>query len=698
MDGDDNERPLEGGVRRRHSSHHEDEDIGRQEQGQGHSTIPGISGSLAATGSSSQAIMSPSGAIHNGGRSLSLASDHTPRAVRFSTDVERDMSSGSRGGLGQAQLDGSSDSHGQNQGMCHSPPTLPTNTMAAQHAPGHSIPSQGTVQPPSGISPSSPRPSLRTSPISLQSRNRGYSLRSALFQRNIREQAESSGSIIELQEAGPSSHVPFGQASTEQTSSKKSGDTTVTVAPVYDGKFYDLPTNPPKGVRGVAALPHYETWIRERAHKTRFIRSVSETYRQLRKVVLRISEIPPSQNGRHIDLDASRKTSLMDERTGKSYVSNTIRSSRYTAWNFLPRQLFAQFSKLANFYFLCVSILQMIPGLSTTGTYTTIAPLLFFVSLSMAKEGYDDLRRYRLDKAENNRDAAVLHAYRPVSGGKSKEDTSSPSTGPIHWATTKWKDLQVGDIVRLNRDEAAPADLVFLHSDGANNIAYIETMALDGETNLKSKQTASSLSRSCQGPDGVAGCKAHFVVEDPNLDLYNFEGKVTVGTDTAPLTNAEIVYRGSVLRNTPRAVGMVIYTGEECKIRMNANKNPRIKAPALQAVVNRIVVVIVTFVVVLAVFNTVAYKIWARHKEHKAWYLARAGVAFGPVFMSFIIMLNTMIPLSLYVSLEIIKLAQMFLLNDIDMYDEVSDTPFEARTSTINEELGQIRYAILDRY
>lgn len=201
-------------------------------------------------------------------------------------------------------------------------------------------------------------------------------------------------------------------------------------------------------------------------------------------------------------------------------------------------------------------------------------------------------------------------------------------------------------------------------------------------------------------PEDISNCNAHFVVEDPNLDLYNFEGKVTtpgVAHQTAPLTNNEIVYRGSVLRNTPEAIGMVIYSGEECKIRMNANKNPRIKAPALQSVVNKVVCVIVVFVIALAIFNTAAYQVWRKSTEKNAWYLTNAGVAFFPILTSFIIMFNTMIPLSLYVSMEIVKLAQMFLLNDVDMYDEVSNTPFEARTSTINEELGQISYIFSDK-
>ena len=227
---------------------------------------------------------------------------------------------------------------------------------------------------------------------------------------------------------------------------------------------------------------------------------------------------------------------------------------------------------------------------------------------------------------------------------------------------------------------------------GTEGVAYVETMALDGETNLKPKQPSPLLVKECKTPEDVAKCQAQVVAEDPNLDLYNFEGRVTIGEDTLPLTNSEIIYRGSVLRNTSEAMGLVMYTGEECKIRMNANKNPRFKAPALQFAVNRVVVISVIFVIALAIFNTVAYQIWNRTTEDKSWYLTNAGVAFFPILASFIILFNTMIPLSLYVSLEIVKVCQMFLMNDIEMYDEVSNTPMEARTSTINEELGQVKY------
>ncbi|KAL8768896.1 MAG: hypothetical protein Q9209_004950 [Squamulea sp. 1 TL-2023] len=512
--------------------------------------------------------------------------------------------------------------------------------------------------------------------LSPRTRDRGFSLRRSMLTRIIYGESESSNSYV------------------DPGSSKKSS-TTITVSPIVQEADQDMAfSRPLKSSTGLSSLPHYETWLRSRVAKSSLLSSLRLVYREAHKTILRIQELPPTKDGRHISINMSVKKGLIDERTNREYIDNTIRSCKYTAWNFLPRQLYAQFSKLANFYFLCVSILQMIPGLSTTGTYTTIIPLSFFVMLSMAKEGYDDLRRFKLDKVENNSSTAVLRMHDSPSNVRDKISNSIPSVQSARrWETVQWKDVRVGDVVKLVRDEAAPADLVVLHANGMNGVAYVETMALDGETNLKSKAALPSVAEACSTIEKLSHCEACYVVEDPNLDLYKFEGRVNAGQEQLPLTNNEIIYRGSIIRNTPQVLAMVIYTGEECKIRMNATKNPRIKAPALQTAVNKVVVVTVLFVLALAIFNTVAYQIWRETKEEKSWYLVNASVGFFPILASFIILFNTMIPLSLYVSLEIVKLFQMILMNDIEMYDEESDTPMEARTSTINEELGQIRYS-----
>jgi phospholipid-translocating ATPase len=178
--------------------------------------------------------------------------------------------------------------------------------------------------------------------------------------------------------------------------------------------------------------------------------------------------------------------------------------------------------------------------------------------VSISKEGYDDYRRYKLDKKENNRDTQVLRA---------RESTDDHQT-ILDWSTTKWQNIRVGDIVKLERDDDVPADLLLLHSEGDHGIAYVETMALDGETNLKSKQALPIIAKQCDTLENLATFRAEIVVEDPNLDLYNFEGKVIVGDETRPLTNNQVIYRGSVLRNTPSMLGMVIFSGEESKIRM----------------------------------------------------------------------------------------------------------------------------------
>jgi phospholipid-translocating ATPase len=684
------------GMRRRQSTvHSEDDDTAPNAPTIG---LDGQTGKASADSNDAPAAQSssntPSASVESSIplSSPSLTVDAPPR-VRFSSDVERQPPAASS--ASPALHERPPRSAGSTHSVLKNRPTTAELSLDTDNAaPKPTVLGGGLVRsPPPVTSPPTltRRITSPTSPTSPTGRGRGYSLRSALFRRNISETAESPSTVIELQEtAGASTEPPPGRPLSIETG-KSDADTSITIAPAGDSRSSEA-SKSTKGLQGISALPHYESWILSRARRNGVVRAASAAYQRSRKIILRIQEIPPSKDGRHIDLDASRKKDLIDERTGKVYCGNTIRSTRFTPWNFLPRQLFAQFSKLANFYFLCVSILQMIPGLSTTGQYTTFAPLMFFVSISMAKEGIDDLRRHKLDKAENIRDAKVLHAYRPTKAGSPDTTaTEAPEVAPIHWAPIKWRDVKVGDVVKLERNDAAPADLVLLRSSGPNGIAYVETMALDGETNLKSKQATSSISKACVTEENVAACRAHFVVEDPNLDLYNFEGKVTVDGKTSPLTNNEIIYRGSILRNTPDAIGMVIYSGEECKIRMNANKHPRIKAPSLQSIVNRIVIFIVIFVIALAIFNTVAYQIWDSN-ENKSWYLTNAGVAFFPILTSFIIMFNTMIPLSLYVSLEIIKLAQMYFFNDIDMYDPVSDTPCEARTSTINEELGQIRY------
>ncbi|KAK5781085.1 aminophospholipid-translocating P4-type ATPase DNF3 PWA37_002008 [Arxiozyma heterogenica] len=463
-----------------------------------------------------------------------------------------------------------------------------------------------------------------------------------------------------------------------------------------------------------------------------------------------------SKDGRHIPITLDHTLAeyrqytngksdvLIDERTNKPYCNNCITSSRYTIYSFLPKQLYAQFSKVANIYFFVIAILQMIPGWSTTGTYTTIIPLLVFMGISMAREAWNDFRRHQLDNEENARTVNILIKDPTLSkelesqqnqqhndiednhdkmysrnSYELKRNDDKYSVKPhflnvnllaskynTHIIETKWKDLKVGDFVVLKQDDWVPADLLLLKSDGTNNEVYVETMALDGETNLKNRQPHMELTKLTSSESNLSNINAKVTVEDPNSDLYNFEGNLEVDATKYntfkkyPIGPDNVIYRGSIIRNTPTMIGMVIFTGEETKIRMNAIKNPRTKAPKLQRSINMIIAFMV-FVVACVSFFSYLGNVLAKRGSldgNRAWYLFRQDAGTAATIMSFIIMFNTMIPLSLYVTMEIIKVFQSKLMEwDIDMYHEETDTPCESRTATILEELGQVSYIFSDK-
>lgn len=463
--------------------------------------------------------------------------------------------------------------------------------------------------------------------------------------------------------------------------------------------------------------------------------------------------LPPTENGRIIPITLAKNINevyesnfcnhqniLLDERRdGEPYCSNSITSSKYTIYSFLPKQLKAQFSKIANCYFLVVAIMQMIPSWSTTGQYTTIIPLMIFVSISIAREGVDDWRRHLHDKEENNKSCLLIEQDESISHydahsintiltetmdfensnldvNHQSADGSTTSLGSdlthsshdveclrrfnLKETKSKWKDIKVGNIIKIREDEWIPADVLVLSACNENeaDVAYIETMALDGETNLKSKFAPQDLNQLISKASGLRNINELVTVEDPNTDLYNFEGLLNIKDESIPLGNDNIIYRGSILRNTKSILGLVVFTGEETKIRMNNVKNPRTKAPKLQKNINYIVIFMVFVVVLLSAFSTMAEKIKYKQNKNKAWYLYGQDVGTAPTLMGFIIMYNTLIPLSLYVTMEIIKVAQLLLLQaDIDMYHEKSNTPADAKTATILEELGQVSYIFSDK-
>lgn len=160
-------------------------------------------------------------------------------------------------------------------------------------------------------------------------------------------------------------------------------------------------------------------------------------------------------------------------RKRRDIKSNVVRTSRYTWFTFLPFNLFEQFTKkLSNVYFLVIMFMQMIPMISISNGQPAMAPpLAFVVILSMIKDAYEDYKRHKEDHGENSAKASVY----------------SPSQKLF--TTMEWKDIRIGDIVRVAEKEFFPSDLVIISSSEPEGGFYVETKNLDGETNLKLKGT-----------------------------------------------------------------------------------------------------------------------------------------------------------------------------------------------------------------
>ena len=137
----------------------------------------------------------------------------------------------------------------------------------------------------------------------------------------------------------------------------------------------------------------------------------------------------------------------------------------------------------------------------------------------------------------------------------------------------KWMCLQVGDIVRVEKDEFFPADLILLSSSYEEAICYVETMNLDGETNLKLKQAMDATSKLHEDSD-FQNFKAVIKSEDPNANLYSYIGSLQLEEQQYPLTPQQLLLRESKLRNTDFIYGVVIFTGHDTKVMQNSTAPP----------------------------------------------------------------------------------------------------------------------------
>ncbi|KPP80194.1 putative phospholipid-transporting ATPase IC [Scleropages formosus] len=364
------------------------------------------------------------------------------------------------------------------------------------------------------------------------------------------------------------------------------------------------------------------------------------------------------------------------------YAGNAIKTYKYNFFTFLPLNLFEQFKRAANIYFLVLLILQIIPQISTLPWYTTLVPLVIVLAITAIKDLVDDLARHRMDKEVNNRKCDVLL------DGRFKE--------------SKWMDIHVGDVVRLKKNDFVPADIVLLSSSNPNSLCYVETAELDGETNLKFKMGLKVTDEHLQEEQQIANFDAMIECEEPNNRLDKFTGVMKWNNEAFPLDLDNMLLRGCKIRNTEVLHGLVIFAGADTKIMRNGGKT-RFKRTKIDELMNYMVYSIFVLLILVSAGLAIGNTFWYDQIGSNAWYLYD-GKQYNSSYRGFlsfwgyIIVLNTMVPISLYVSVEVIRLGQSKFINwDLQMYYPEKDTAAKARTTTLNEQLGQIEYIFSDK-
>nr|XP_020665210.1 probable phospholipid-transporting ATPase VA isoform X2 [Pogona vitticeps] len=370
-------------------------------------------------------------------------------------------------------------------------------------------------------------------------------------------------------------------------------------------------------------------------------------------------------------------------------ASNRLKTTKYTAVSFFPKNLFEQFHRLANVYFVFIALLNFVPALNAFQPELALAPVLFILAVTAVKDLWEDYSRYRSDQEINHMECLVYN----------RDERK--------YTTRFWKEVKVGDFIQLRCNEIIPADILVLSSSDPDGLCHIETANLDGETNLKQRQVVRGFLELDSDFDPLKFTSI-IECEEPNNDLSRFRGFIVhKNGEKVALYKENLLLRGCTIRNTEVVSGIVIYAGHETKALLN-NSGPRYKRSKLERQMNVDVLWCVLILFTMCLFSAIGHGIWVWQYDEKRkpvfdvpghdgkyWSPLQAAVY---LFLTMIIVFQVLIPISLYVSIEIVKICQVFFIHqDKDLYDEETDLQLQCRALNITEDLGQIQYIFSDK-
>ncbi|KAG5723766.1 putative phospholipid-transporting ATPase DNF1 [Termitomyces sp. T112] len=430
---------------------------------------------------------------------------------------------------------------------------------------------------------------------------------------------------------------------------------------------------------------------------------------------------------------------------GFIFTSNQVITSKYTIITFLPRNLLEQFRRIANLFFLIISILQFFHIFSTISPGVALLPLIIIILITAIKDGYEDIKRHESDRRVNHSTVNVLAGgnwknanpmesksktfvrgltelgrknrnHPRLARGSSDSDVDTDGTlsddpdeskgMQPRWERVPWEDLKVGDFVKIMDNEQIPADVMLCATSEDGDVAFIETKNLDGETNLKSRHGVAALAHlrdaaSCTSKDNSFRINC----DRPDVDMYRIQANVTYKEETSPVDLSVTLLRGTVLRNTQWAIGVVMFTGEDTKIIMNSGGTPS-KRSKVERQMNPQVIANLCILAVLATVDAIADSL----NEVKffplgaPWLYDDNSSDDNPhingliTWVYSLLTFQAIIPISLYISIEFVRTCQAaFIYFDGDIYYEKTGQATICRSWNLADDLGQIEYIFSDK-
>ncbi|KAF1788353.1 P-type ATPase, N-terminal [Phytophthora cactorum] len=360
------------------------------------------------------------------------------------------------------------------------------------------------------------------------------------------------------------------------------------------------------------------------------------------------------------------------DNAAQKFCNNKVVTAKYTKLNFIPRFFYGRLSQVANFYFLLTIPYQWIV-------------LALVLSIDAVFAAIEDRGRHIADAKMN---ARVSHIF----------DLDEPDC----FRNDTWRAVAVGDIIKVENYEAIPADVLLLavsepDPNAPTGICFVETKSLDGETNLKVRQALSCTFSQLSDPRALAQLPGRVICEKPNHDVNTFSGRFEPQSGHAiPIDLKNVALRGCVIRNTPFIYGLVLNTGADTKIMQAGSHTPPTKISKILAIVNRGNALLMAILASLCNREGATYL----HLENLSGVAPfRNDVVGILIYLGYFwILIASFVPITLYVTIAIVKTYQTFFLNrDLGMYDEVTDTPALVRNSDLNDELGQVTHIFSDK-